>query len=79
MTCIGYVIGFGLHSQDGREVSPTLPDFLLVPTCVQEVFSLPKFCVSGRKKNEVVCTLICAHIPASLPSSLLIAQSSFKP
>lgn len=51
MTCIGYVIGFGLHSQDGREVSPTLPDFLLVPTCVQEVFSLPKFCVSGRKKK----------------------------
>lgn len=79
MTCIDYVIGFGLHSQDGREASPIFPGFLLVPTCIPEVFSLPKFCVSGFKKKEgSSCTHLCPYSCTS-PLFPLIAQSLFKP
>lgn len=75
MTCIGYVIGFRLHLQDGWEASPILPDFLLVPTRAQEVFSLPKLVFQGKKR-----WFMHPSVPIFLHLSLfpLDAQSLFK-
>jgi len=42
MTCIGYVTGFGLRSQDRQEASPILPDFSLVPCAGGFLDPLPR-------------------------------------
>lgn len=85
MTCIGYVTGFGLRSQDRQEASPILPDFSLVPANVLEVFGPPSLAnlrfrarPEWRGGCEPVRVSDGPHTPES-PLFDLIAQSSFNP